>query len=134
LFATSKTLLPRSDARARFRKDATEPVIYRAGPVYATRQGRQIPNQGIFTQIAHHPLGLIFPSTVLQALGASNCRQLSHCWSPFGLSWYWTDAWDAFAAYAFLLTGITPIAASAAMLLSADRRVILDLSFMVFLF
>ena len=29
LFATSKTLLPRSDARERFRKDVTEPVIYR---------------------------------------------------------------------------------------------------------
>jgi hypothetical protein len=101
--------------------------------VQPENRGRQIPNQGIFTQIAHQPLGLIDPSTTLQALGASQCRQLSHCWSPFGLSWYWTDAWDAFAEYAFLLTGITAIAASAAMLLSADRRVILDLSFMLFL-
>ena len=105
-------------------KDVAEPII-------ATRRGRQIPHQGFFTQIAHQPLGLIDPSTTLQALGASKCRQLSHCWSPFGLSWYWTDAWDAFAECAFLLTGITAIAASAAMLLSADRRVIFDLSFML---
>ncbi len=91
-------------------------------------------SQGFFTQIAHQPLGLIDPSTTLQALGASKCIQLSHCWSPFGLSWYWTDVWGAFAEYAFLLTGIRAIPASAAMLLSADRRVILDMSFMVFLF
>jgi hypothetical protein len=34
----------------------------------------------------HQPFGLIFPSTVLQLLGGTKCRQLSHSCGPFGFS------------------------------------------------
>jgi hypothetical protein len=37
-----------------------------------------------FTQIRHQPLGLIAPSTLLQALGAWNSLQLAQFWLPFG--------------------------------------------------
>jgi|SRR6516165_5472968 hypothetical protein len=48
----------------------------------------------------HQPSGEIVPSTVLQELGASNNEQLSQRASPFGVSWYFTDFCEAFAAFA----------------------------------
>jgi hypothetical protein len=48
----------------------------------------------------HQPSGEIVPSTVLQELGGSNNEQLSQRASPFGVSWYFTDFCEAFAAFA----------------------------------
>ncbi len=38
-----------------------------------------------FSQILHQPCGLTEPSTLLQAFGAWNRRQLEQLWLPFGL-------------------------------------------------
>jgi hypothetical protein len=50
------------------------------------------------TQNLHQPFGLISPSTSVQAFGSWNNEQLLHSWSPFGESWYSTDACFIFAA------------------------------------
>ena len=39
-----------------------------------------------FAHSLHQPLGLMTPSTCLQALGGMNLLQPSHCWLPFGES------------------------------------------------
>jgi hypothetical protein len=48
----------------------------------------------------HQPCGETGPSTVFQESGASNSAQLSQRASPFGVSSYFTDFCDAFAACA----------------------------------
>src|SRR5262245_47624010 len=46
---------------------------------------------GLGANSAHHPFGLILPSTSLQLSGATKWRQSEHFWLFFGVSWYCTS-------------------------------------------
>jgi hypothetical protein len=68
-------------------------TAHRSGGIVASRAQA-------FTQILHQPCGLIAPSTLLQAFGAWNNRQLEQFWVPFGEPWYPTEACDILPAIA----------------------------------
>jgi hypothetical protein len=61
----------------------------------------------------------------LQLPGGTNWRQLPHCCSPFGWSWYFIAAFDAFACAKACLDDTRPAhaaPASATLDISTDRR------------
>jgi hypothetical protein len=82
----------------------------------------------------HQPCGLTEPSTTWQAPAAVGVLpgiknvQLLHFWSPFGLSWYFTAAWVAFAARALPVKAdaIATTIATAPPLSSVRREIFLS--------
>jgi hypothetical protein len=77
----------------------------------------------------HQPSGAIVPSTVLHEEGASNSAQLSQRWSPFGVSWYFTDFCGVFAcagvdAPMIAAAPVTAPAAPAAMVKTPRREIL----------
>jgi hypothetical protein len=75
-FLSQPALLIRP-SQARERGNRLSNTAHRSGGIVASRAQA-------FTQILHQPCGLIAPSTLLQAFGAWNSRQLAQFWLPFG--------------------------------------------------